>query len=1624
MPTSGYSFTSSQISVRFRAPYITSSINQQYRGIVAAGVYEGFDAAPSVNELGLDLNIGPSGRSSAVVSSSLDAEAHVTVHLTSDLEVDLTAFASKTVAVAITGSYAFPSETSATVNVYDLATESPAASDCVLAEVDVPASGVIPAENIRLTNRTLPWDSRGRDATPMVSAVRNGGPLLAPSATGMPDFWEQEDVASEVVFDSSDAQTAPSGFNLSFRARKVVTGAGSVTGSLVQPIGLPIPAGRRVRLKAAYWPTVVPSSGTPVIRAVFSDFAGVLTATTELTLDGTTTGAWETYETFVALDVGTAPTVLKELRVDVTGVSYTVAGANSPIFYLADLDVQVEQVGTATDVLATQSGESHHTKVRVYEGAYPSAANVSLTFSQPSAGEYETALTPSIFPPSHTFRIGGNTQIDNDLTVLGSANIGLVFVNSLDTAAPPPALELNLGPTNATGVNISKVGAQTRVKGTLRVDQAVTIDGSLDVITAGTMTIGATATEIHVAAPGVNTIVEGNIIVKGTTFSSQTETVLISDSHLYLNDGWTVASAKKGGLVVNYLPTSTADTTASAYTTSTVDTVGSATFTAGDVVQISGSDKNDGLYVVASHIGNTLTIDTSAPVSDQWYQTSFVVAPSETATLTKVNVSLLRTGTTGAWEVSYGSTLADVTSNSKPVATAGGGGGGGSGEIAFFDGSTLISDANLSYVSNNLLLGTTLNPNSARLRVVGGRIEHESDRLDVFPGTGNDYVFGNQDGRGYEFMTDSYSHMSMAIGSGFVGINSMGVANVPLRVQQANANDVGLEVIRINTLPLAAIQSFNRTSLAFTPLGYVGSQHVWYEGGTAAGNEIARFDASGKLGLGLTTPSVKLEVLVTSKGVSYFRTTDTGVSNQIAFANASNFAAGVMGTVNGTGVSGADVYGLGYAPTPSTDDFTPVVQWSSSGEVGVNSTPISGVSLRVQGTGSNTAGLEVVSGGASTVTLESFNRSTSALKTLAHNASDYRWDKGIATRMQIDVDGNVGINSSTVASVPLRVQQAGNADAGFEVQRISATSIATVAYNRTTSAYVNYELHGLDIQFKPSGTISAVVKSSGTLVVGGDDGTTGPRPNGTIRGANISSATNSDGGDLIIQGGNSTGTGIPGLISLQVATAGTVSGSSPTTPSERVQIGGGNIILTAPVDQNHTIQVNNQSTDATHTKTTNIGTNGVGTNAINIGSNATGTTTIVIGSASGASSTTVQGSVITLAGLLNANHTISIGNAASTSGTKTVVIGTNGASGSTTSITIGSTAGTSTTTMNGLVSFDAGTVSAPSIRFDADTDSGIYSPAAGQIATTANGVQRLLVSDAEISLIPSVSTNNTTNIATQATTAGISKTINIGSGASVASAPTTINIGNDALGLLTVNIGGGTGGNTRTINIGTGENGSGTLTTNVNIATGNGTGTNFVTVGKDLSDTTLFKSQVFTGTPIGGLFASTPVSYWSETDTNIVAMDGAITQTSYSHDVAFLPRIARTRRWLVAKNITVPSTLEIPLILMTNGGTNKPSAGSGYAKVTVYSHNNTLAGNFVAMVINYGWVYGAAGVFTGSATKAKYLQSDVFPAINADVVGASVSGILQVNFQLDFPWPTGADLSVIVDFDDMTNTQV
>lgn len=142
------------------------------------------------------------------------------------------------------------------------------------------------------------------------------------------------------------------------------------------------------------------------------------------------------------------------------------------------------------------------------------------------------------------------------------------------------------------------------------------------------------------------------------------DTSNIAEPFICLNNEYTPAVGIESGMAVNYLGTATADTVTlgqfnfgvAGVSNPTVVTDGSDTFTQGEILQIKNTRLNNGFFETQSHVGQLLTVRGVGLVAkvegftkDDFFRTV------DNGTITKINVSVMRSNASGEWEKGKGS---------------------------------------------------------------------------------------------------------------------------------------------------------------------------------------------------------------------------------------------------------------------------------------------------------------------------------------------------------------------------------------------------------------------------------------------------------------------------------------------------------------------------------------------------------------------------------------------------------------------------------------------------------------------------------------------------------------------------------------------------------------------------------------------------------------------------------------------------------------------------------------------------------------------------------------------------------------------------------------------------------
>lgn len=361
----------------------------------------------------------------------------------------------------------------------------------------------------------------------------------------------------------------------------------------------------------------------------------------------------------VEIDGGTAShltTATGDMTVSATAGSTNITGGEAA----ADaVKIEAGNVGGGIDINAGTGGITEDTTGAFsIDGAANSNVTVTgnqLQISTVTSGELDmtsAGLMDVNAGANLDMDVTGNLTVDStgtfSLDGVGASNVttdsgNLTISNTtsgnliMDSAA-----KVTIGAANSTGVEISKTGTTTTIKGDARVN--------------------------------------GDLVVDGTTTTVHSEEVNIADNVLYVNAGNTVsASGEAGGIVVDYKATATNTNTVGtgvftagvpATSNPTVTTAGSV-FSAGDIIDIKGSNNNDGLYEVLTDAAGTLTIKGVGltGTTQSFVANDFQSETNTGVTITKVNASVMESDDSGDWRMGKGSTTTGWTWNAVASAT-------------------------------------------------------------------------------------------------------------------------------------------------------------------------------------------------------------------------------------------------------------------------------------------------------------------------------------------------------------------------------------------------------------------------------------------------------------------------------------------------------------------------------------------------------------------------------------------------------------------------------------------------------------------------------------------------------------------------------------------------------------------------------------------------------------------------------------------------------------------------------------------------------------------------------------------------------------------------------------------
>jgi len=113
------------------------------------------------------------------------------------------------------------------------------------------------------------------------------------------------------------------------------------------------------------------------------------------------------------------------------------------------------------------------------------------------------------------------------------------------------------------------------------------------------------------------------------------------------------------------------------------------------------------------------------------------------------------------------------------------------------------------------------------------------------------------------------------------------------------------------------------------------------------------YESGGCVGIGTYSPQTALHISLNAKPVLRIDSSTTGITNNILITNSQTYNYGVIGVICGNGNATCDVFGLGYTTSMGNSQI-PVLNWTSTGNVGINTTNTGNYKLYISnGTGTN-----------------------------------------------------------------------------------------------------------------------------------------------------------------------------------------------------------------------------------------------------------------------------------------------------------------------------------------------------------------------------------------------------------------------------------------------------------------------------------------------------------------------------------------------------------------------------------------------------------------------------------------------------------------------------------------------
>ena len=351
MPTPLVPFANSEIRMRYKEPFLTEGLNAKLAVNQAPGVYRGFRLGTHANSLTVTVVPDPVGNDHSVVYQTATGRSLTLRKEGGSFSLVLSAYANKTIVIAIYATYILGSESEAEIRAYEFfpTDEFTGAAEnaelVVLGTVVVPAAGVIPAANIVHDRRRMAWENRASEDVAWSPIVKNPsfehGVTTVTGYLGISDWTNGSEGASAANgYFRLGATTVRSGAK-SLEAYK--QGGGPLGWSVYQYQEIPVVPGQLVRVTGWVRQLQAPTAGSLTFNLFWGDLDSVASGSSVVTASATGVDAsFRKVEAVIAVPVGSY--ILKTVSIAVAGL--TVATSPAVALVVDDFQVYVE-LGTA-----------------------------------------------------------------------------------------------------------------------------------------------------------------------------------------------------------------------------------------------------------------------------------------------------------------------------------------------------------------------------------------------------------------------------------------------------------------------------------------------------------------------------------------------------------------------------------------------------------------------------------------------------------------------------------------------------------------------------------------------------------------------------------------------------------------------------------------------------------------------------------------------------------------------------------------------------------------------------------------------------------------------------------------------------------------------------------------------------------------------------------------------------------------------------------------------------------------------------------------------------------------------------------------------------------------------------